>query len=517
MHFLVCATSVAHTFLFIGDVKMRKIISVLLVAILVFTLSACSNKNTDSSITTQSEISVKPKNYTSVLLVSINPQFKLYLDADNNVLAVEPINDDAETFSENIDFKNKSVEVVIENILEQAHMNGFIEKNVTVLFEITEQQDDANNNILTKAVSAAQQKAEDLKIEIKTQVKEYNKIETTENKKPTATITSSELTSNQDKNTSSEKETGTSSSSTESKKPTTTVTSSELTSNQDKNTSSEKETDTTSNTTESKKPTATSKPTETIIPDHKHNYSSLITVDATCDKSGLKTFTCHCGHSYTEKIAATGHEYNEWKQTAAPSYTAKGQETRTCKKCSNSEKREIAQLSLDSLFEEYTKTVIKFNSYFNSTNELSNITSLEALSALIDHSRGRLVEPIDIKEIKGEYGDYETCMTFDIRDFDKFTLEHFGYTWDYSTLDGKIIANMYECSYNKTKNTLSLTAPDGWGGPSPWAEYKGYTKIDSTHFIITYDYKFEGEILFNNVKIEVELINDKYIIIAHYK
>ena len=41
-----------------------------------------------------------------------------------------------------------------------------------------------------------------------------------------------------------------------------------------------------------------------------HSYTSKVTTAATCDKTGVKTFTCSkCGDSYTESIAALGHNY----------------------------------------------------------------------------------------------------------------------------------------------------------------------------------------------------------------
>ena len=40
-----------------------------------------------------------------------------------------------------------------------------------------------------------------------------------------------------------------------------------------------------------------------------HNYESAVTTPATCTTAGLKTFTCSCGDSYTEEIAALGHDY----------------------------------------------------------------------------------------------------------------------------------------------------------------------------------------------------------------
>ncbi|MBR3974016.1 MAG: cell wall-binding repeat-containing protein [Oscillospiraceae bacterium] len=40
---------------------------------------------------------------------------------------------------------------------------------------------------------------------------------------------------------------------------------------------------------------------------HTHEYTEEITTPATCEEAGVKTFTCACGHTYTEEIPATGH------------------------------------------------------------------------------------------------------------------------------------------------------------------------------------------------------------------
>ena len=41
---------------------------------------------------------------------------------------------------------------------------------------------------------------------------------------------------------------------------------------------------------------------------HSHSYTEAVTTPATCEGKGVKTFTCSCGDSYTEEIAATGHK-----------------------------------------------------------------------------------------------------------------------------------------------------------------------------------------------------------------
>lgn len=50
-------------------------------------------------------------------------------------------------------------------------------------------------------------------------------------------------------------------------------------------------------------------PVEPDEPTHTHSYTSSVTTAATCDTAGVRTYTCSCGHSYTEEIPATGHDY----------------------------------------------------------------------------------------------------------------------------------------------------------------------------------------------------------------
>jgi hypothetical protein len=60
----------------------------------------------------------------------------------------------------------------------------------------------------------------------------------------------------------------------------------------------------------------------------------------------VKTLTCSCGDSYTEKIAATGHSWGKWKTIEEPTLTKKGQAQRKCATCSATESKELDKLSL---------------------------------------------------------------------------------------------------------------------------------------------------------------------------
>ncbi len=56
---------------------------------------------------------------------------------------------------------------------------------------------------------------------------------------------------------------------------------------------------------------------------HTHSYTDAITTKATCTEKGVKTFTCECGDSYTEEIAAAGHT-EVTDSAVAPSCSAAG-------------------------------------------------------------------------------------------------------------------------------------------------------------------------------------------------
>ncbi len=71
---------------------------------------------------------------------------------------------------------------------------------------------------------------------------------------------------------------------------------------------------------------------------HEHAYTSQVTQSPSCTATGIRTYTCACGDSYTESISATGHSYTVVVQTIAPTATTQGYDLHTCSKCGNSYK-----------------------------------------------------------------------------------------------------------------------------------------------------------------------------------
>ena len=78
-----------------------------------------------------------------------------------------------------------------------------------------------------------------------------------------------------------------------------------------------------------------------------HDMGEFVQTTApTCTAKGVKTATCKregCNHTETQEINALGHDMGEFKQTTAPTCTAKGVKTATCKRkgCNHTETQDI--------------------------------------------------------------------------------------------------------------------------------------------------------------------------------
>ncbi|MBQ3499469.1 MAG: peptidoglycan DD-metalloendopeptidase family protein [Clostridia bacterium] len=68
---------------------------------------------------------------------------------------------------------------------------------------------------------------------------------------------------------------------------------------------------------------------------HTHSYTSSVTKQPTCTEKGIRKYTCSsCGDTYTEDIAALGH--NHIGSVTEPTCTEQGFTTYTCSRCDNS-------------------------------------------------------------------------------------------------------------------------------------------------------------------------------------
>ena len=78
---------------------------------------------------------------------------------------------------------------------------------------------------------------------------------------------------------------------------------------------------------------------------HVHSFASAVTTEATCTESGVMTYTCTCGYSYTEGIPSKGgHTWSAWVSKTEPDADKDGVDERTCAVCHVVESRTVKAL-----------------------------------------------------------------------------------------------------------------------------------------------------------------------------
>lgn len=90
------------------------------------------------SETTEGQV---PDVYAMAVVVTINPQVKLYLDTDNVIVGVEYLNEDAKTAFADIDFSNVTVEEGMEKIIAAAVEKEFLTDGKDVSIDVAEVKD----------------------------------------------------------------------------------------------------------------------------------------------------------------------------------------------------------------------------------------------------------------------------------------------------------------------------------------------------------------------------------------
>lgn len=196
----------------------------------------------------------------------------------------------------------------------------------------------------------------------------------------------------------------------------------------------------------------------------------------------------------------TSHEWSEWTQTVAPSYTTKGEETRTCSICSTTETREVAQLSLENTFKRYPDIVSDLG-FFTTVDELSSFGVFDWAIAHIDAT----------SETK-DFDNYIFTYTYSVDSIDAFTNRYLGRTWDYSSVNYTDPGGT-EYIYDGAQNSVAVVYHGAFGDAGPEITYNGYAQIDDTHFEITYSKNLYGET--TNGIIKVELMGNSLVVTSH--
>ncbi len=164
---------------------MKKIAVILLIAVLILSFAAGCKKNDetlspDSSVPATSGVTGEeefkaPENYTSVILITINPVVKLYIDENNVVLAVECVNEDAKTAYSKIEKEivGTNLESGVKKLINTASDAGYFEKEKKVTVDIVECKiEDNKKTVLSLTGSTVKQTLQESEIEASIEVKE---------------------------------------------------------------------------------------------------------------------------------------------------------------------------------------------------------------------------------------------------------------------------------------------------------------------------------------------------------
>ena len=146
---------------------MKKILAAALALCLLLALGACgSNKPAPDDSSDAQDAFVTPAGCVTVLQITINPQFRLYLDADDKVLAVEPLNADARSIVKDVDTASDDRDAVIRSILTAAKNGGFVKNGSTVNLQVmeTDKAEGADQVLLKAAEMVVAQAAVDLNV-----------------------------------------------------------------------------------------------------------------------------------------------------------------------------------------------------------------------------------------------------------------------------------------------------------------------------------------------------------------
>ncbi len=127
-----------------------------------------------------------------------------------------------------------------------------------------------------------------------------------------------------------------------------------------------------------------------------HSYTAKVTTAASCTTAGTKTYTCSCGKSYTETIAATGHSYGAGVITTMPTLTATGIMTYTCQNDTSHSYTETLAVLPESLYFGFDKAQGSYDNAaygfvnFNDANNWYYYKDMNVSNAAIDTAAGAM-------------------------------------------------------------------------------------------------------------------------------
>lgn len=134
---------------------MKKKLIVVLMFYIMLVLTACAkqeekasgNRETETSVVveesthdteTEEEKNLETENYSAIVIISINPRIKLYVNSGNVVVAAEFLNKDAEEAFQGVELADLTVEQSINKIVEVTVEKNFLTDGKDISIEISD-------------------------------------------------------------------------------------------------------------------------------------------------------------------------------------------------------------------------------------------------------------------------------------------------------------------------------------------------------------------------------------------
>lgn len=121
-------------------------------------------------------------------------------------------------------------------------------------------------------------------------------------------------------------------------------------------------------------------------PSHKHKYTSNITKEPTCSSTGIKTYTCSCGDSYTDTLPKRNHSYTT--EVVKPTCTSDGYTAYTCKNCGYSYKGNVTSKVAHDFETKITKATCTTGGYTTFTCKTCHKSSTGNNTSPLGHAWG---------------------------------------------------------------------------------------------------------------------------------
>ena len=238
-------------------------------------------------------------------------------------------------------------------------------------------------------------------------------------------------------------------------------------------------------------------PTTESAEPHDHVYTSKQTKDPSCEEPGELVYTCECGHSYTEAVAALGHTWDNWITSTPSTFVTTGEATRECSVCKKTEAKELEKSTVEEELERIASRICTLPAY-QSVDELNTIAVFNWLR-------------LEAGTVSSDWNDKTYLVTniYSLDKFDAVSQRFFGRVFDFK----QFADNYDEFTIDTEKNHLIWVTGGAGGGYT--GKMETFTQIDGSHYTVRYSANdFDGTVAYYGT-LNLRLTDSGFVIESH--